>query len=85
MQDTPEPDGETKQEYAADDVVGDLYPSPLAQFERTVGHEPGIVARTCGPKDEQDHNVEQRTNGTARQERFDRYGLLSSALCSALC
>src|SRR5438128_12696894 len=64
-QDTPEPDGKTEQEHSADEVVGDLYPPTLPELERAVGDLPGVVARTCGPKDEKDNNVEQRTNGPA--------------------
>jgi hypothetical protein len=53
-QEQPEPDGKTEQEHSADDVVGDLYPPTLPQFEVAVGDLPGVVARTCGPKDEND-------------------------------
>ena len=80
-QDTPEPDGKTEQERSGDEVVGDLYPPTHPQFERAVGDLPGVVARTCGPKDEKDNTVEQRTNGAASQQQSGRHRLPSSALC----
>src|SRR5262249_49834425 len=80
-QDTPEPDGKPEHERSGDDVVGDLYPPTLPQFEVAVGDLPGVVARTCGPEDEQDNTVEQRANGAASQQQLGHHRLLTCALC----
>ena len=77
---TPEADGKTENERSGDEVVGDLYPPTRPQFEVAVGDSPGVVARTRGPKNENDNHVEQRTNGAASQEQSERHRLPASAL-----